>query len=82
MIKRFAISAGLLGAALANAPLASAGGEAKVLVCHVPPGNPANAHTISIGATGVSAHLAHGDYLGECGSGSNDGGGGDITDMT
>lgn len=40
--------------------------EDKVLVCHVPPGNPANAHTICISANGVPAHLAHGCHLGEC----------------
>lgn len=38
----------------------------KVLVCHVPPGNPANAHTICISANGVPAHLAHGCHLGSC----------------
>ncbi len=35
-------------------------------VCHVPPGEPENAHTIRIGAAAVSAHLEHGDYLGPC----------------
>lgn len=40
----------------------------KVLVCHVPPGNPANAHTICISENGVPAHLAHGCHLGECAS--------------
>jgi len=41
----------------------------KVLLCHVPPGNPANAHTISISANAVPAHLANhpGDHLGPCG---------------
>lgn len=38
----------------------------KVLVCHVPPGNPANAHTICISANGVPAHLDHGCHLGTC----------------
>lgn len=38
----------------------------KVLVCHIPPGNPANAHTICISPNAVPAHLAHGDVLGEC----------------
>ena len=38
----------------------------KVTLCHIPPGNPANAHTISVGAPAVPAHLAHGDYLGPC----------------
>jgi hypothetical protein len=39
----------------------------KVEICHVPPGNPDNAHTICVSANAVAAHLAHGDYLGECG---------------
>jgi len=38
----------------------------KVLVCHIPPGNPNNAHTICISPNAVPAHLAHGDYLGNC----------------
>jgi hypothetical protein len=43
----------------------------KVLVCHIPPGNPANAHTICIAPSAVPAHLAHGCFLGDC-SGSAD----------
>ena len=42
------------------------GRNKKVEVCHVPPGNPENEHTISISEDAVDAHLAHGDYLGEC----------------
>jgi hypothetical protein len=38
----------------------------KVLVCHIPPGNPDNAHTICISENGVPAHLAHGCHLGAC----------------
>ncbi|HKP97347.1 MAG TPA: hypothetical protein VJ385_16490 [Fibrobacteria bacterium] len=38
----------------------------KVLVCHIPPGNPANAHTIRVGLPALKAHLAHGDRLGAC----------------
>jgi hypothetical protein len=40
----------------------------KVYVCHVPPGNPANAHTISISINGVPAHIGNhdGDGLGKC----------------
>ena len=45
-------------------------------ICHLPPGNPGNAHTISVGAPAVSAHLAHGDTLGPCGGGGGGGGGG------
>lgn len=46
---------------------AAAGSTAeKVTICHVPPGNPSNAHTITVGAPAVDAHLAHGDHGGAC----------------
>ena len=40
----------------------------KVQVCHVPPGNPNNAHTICISKNALAAHvpLHGGDYLGPC----------------
>lgn len=38
----------------------------SVTLCHVPPGNPANAHTITVGQPAAAAHLRHGDYLGNC----------------
>jgi hypothetical protein len=39
----------------------------KVLVCHIPPGNPANAHEICVGAPAVAAHVSnHGDPIGAC----------------
>jgi hypothetical protein len=41
--------------------------DGKCTICHVPPGNPANAHTITVGAPAVRAHLAHGDRRGFCG---------------
>lgn len=47
-------------------PLVSLG--SKVEICHIPPGNPDNKHTIYVGASAVAAHLAHGDYLGSCGN--------------
>jgi hypothetical protein len=43
--------------------------ESKITICHVPPGNPANAHTIVIGAPAWPAHSAHGDYQGPCTNG-------------
>ena len=48
-----------------------AGGVEKVDICHRPPGNPANAHPITVGAPALPAHLAHGDNVGAC-----EGGGG------
>jgi hypothetical protein len=39
----------------------------KTVMCHIPPGNPANAHTISVGSqASASDHLAHGDCFGSC----------------
>jgi hypothetical protein len=40
----------------------------KTTICHLPPGNPANEHTLCVGNPAVPAHLAHGDYLGPCNS--------------
>jgi hypothetical protein len=37
-----------------------------VTLCHLPPGNPENAHTLTVGAAAVKAHLRHGDHLGDC----------------
>jgi len=39
----------------------------KTTICHVPPGNPANAHTICVGNPAVSHHMKnHGDLVGAC----------------
>ena len=38
----------------------------KVVICHVPPGNPDNAHTISVSPSALEAHLAYGDTVGAC----------------
>ena len=43
--------------------------EKKAVVCHVPPGHPANARTLSVGEAALTAHVAHGDLLGECPTG-------------
>ena len=40
----------------------------KYTICHFPPGNPDNAHTLVIGASAVPAHLGNhpGDHCGPC----------------
>jgi len=38
----------------------------RVTVCHIPPGNPAAKHTLTISKNALNAHLAHGDVLGSC----------------
>jgi hypothetical protein len=42
-------------------------GIKKAILCHVPPGNRDNAHTIVVGEPSVPAHMAHGDTMGACG---------------
>jgi len=39
----------------------------KIEICHIPKGNPSNAHTISVGEPAGKAHLSHGDLEGACG---------------
>lgn len=57
--------------AKAEAPTAGAQEDAsgKVTICHVPPGNPANAHTLIVSRQGwENGHQRHrGDSLGPCG---------------
>lgn len=50
----------------------------KTVVCHIPPGNPGNEHTIIVGDAAVPAHLAHGDHLGECSGGGPAGAGHEV----
>ncbi len=35
-------------------------------ICHTPPGRPSRARSLTVGSASVSAHLAHGDQMGEC----------------
>ena len=52
-------------------PCADDDADGEVTICHVPPGNPAKAHTITVSVNAVPAHLRHGD---ECGACEDDGG--------
>jgi hypothetical protein len=40
--------------------------ERSIEICHHPPGNPTNVQDITVGASAVPAHLAHGDSTGPC----------------
>jgi hypothetical protein len=43
---------------------AANGANEKVEICHIPPGNPGNAHFITVGESAVPAHVAnHGDEV-------------------
>jgi hypothetical protein len=46
--------------------LAMAQSDSKITLCHIPPDDPENVHTIHVSSHAVDAHLAHGDELGEC----------------
>jgi hypothetical protein len=62
-----AVAIGLFYFAIWMAPrLARA--EDKCTICHCPPGNPNNCHTLNVGCSAVDAHLKNhpGDCLGPC----------------
>jgi hypothetical protein len=40
--------------------------EQMIIICHKPPGNPANSKTMEVPASALQAHLAHGDDMGSC----------------
>jgi hypothetical protein len=53
-------------------PAAQAQNE-KVTICHIPPGNPENAHTITISINALQTHLdQHGDFVGDCEGGGEE----------
>lgn len=58
------LSGGILNVSINN-PFYT--GNDKVQICHIPPGNPNNRQTIMVSQSAVAAHLAHGDFLGDCG---------------
>ncbi len=45
---------------------AGRGSSKKSTICHIPPGNPDQKMTLSVGTSSVAAHLAHGDFEGSC----------------
>src|SRR2546422_3688585 len=51
----------LVFAAAALIPQVAAAGNTTI--CHVPPGNEANAHLITVSENAVPAHLSHGDFV-------------------
>ena len=52
----------LVFAATATIPRVAA--AVSVPICHVPPGNAANAHVVTVGEAAIPAHLMHDDFTG------------------
>lgn len=50
----------------AAAPFAASHAGQKITICHLPPGNPGNAHAITVDVHAWPAHEAHGDTMGTC----------------
>jgi type IV pilus assembly protein PilY1 len=46
--------------------------DSKVMICHIPPGNPENRHTITVSINAWPAHQAHGDFEGPCDDSDDD----------
>lgn len=44
----------------------------KISICHIPPGNPSNVHTIIVDSSSLGAHLEHGDVIGACSKTGNE----------
>ena len=65
-MKRIALFLSVGAAVMLLASVAMAQPDGKVDICHIPPGNPANAHTISVSENAVDAHLNHGDTACSC----------------
>lgn len=42
----------------------------KVVICHIPPGNPRAKQTLVVGVPSAKAHLSHGDTFGACSDGT------------
>lgn len=51
---------------IADANTIIPGSNGKVDICHLPPGNPGNPQDLNVAPSAVSAHLAHGDWVGTC----------------
>lgn len=59
------------GWALVNVGVSAAAPVPQVTICHLPPGNPSNAQSITVGFPAVAAHVRlHGDVV--CAAGNSD----------
>ena len=66
MKRKLALAVLLVVLAIFGVAVVSADSPGKVDICHIPPGNPENAHIINVSVHAVPAHLAHGDTMFTC----------------
>ena len=64
----FLIALTLFSLGLFVATPVAKGDDQQCTICHCPPGNPDNCHTLTVGCSAVDAHLKNhpGDCLGPC----------------
>jgi|GEM_PF-1000897 hypothetical protein len=72
MLRGAMLVVALTGMVMTTPTSVQADPDGKVTICHIPPGNPENAHEITVSVSAVPAHLAHGDRLFTC-SGEGEG---------
>jgi hypothetical protein len=66
MLRGAMLVVALTGMVMTTPTSVQADPDGKVTICHIPPGNPENAHEITVSVSAVPAHLAHGDRLSTC----------------
>ena len=69
MLRGAMLVVALTGMVMTTPTSVQADPDGKVTICHIPPGNPENAHTITVAFPALVAHFANhgGDSFGECG---------------
>ena len=68
-VKRFVFVAAAAAVPLLSisaSPAEAVSSASKLVICHIPQGNPVIAHTLVVGESAMRGHLAHGDTLGPC----------------
>ena len=71
MLRSATLVLALTGMVMTTPTSVQAEGQEKFTICHVPPGNPENAHTITVAFPALVAHMVNhgGDSFGECDGG-------------
>ena len=68
LVIAFSFASSVAAKAKKRAPLKCPSKPGKIIVCHIPPGNPENMRILSISPSAIQSHLDHGDTSGICDS--------------